>query len=330
MRGVGAILIVFLSAAAAVAQDDSSEPVRSNVGRGLQQFTDAQPLATFHLNLPITTPRILGEAESEISFLLDWGNSFATRTSQLYFVDAETLNLRIRHRRGVCEGFEFGWELPILMRGNGIMDGFIEGFHDAFGLTNGGRDNVSDDGYGITMGTSHGTRTLSQGVAFGDLSFWAKFGLTDEDAWAAAAVVAGLKVPTGGDDFGSGGVDLGASVNVSKNLCSVVTAYAGAGPMWFSDVENGALRFNRWNWQAYAGLEFHACDEVSVTAQTLLESPMLQQPANFDDTRYLWSVGLIIEPWLDGKTFEVGLVENIMNFESTADLAWHFGFTLPF
>lgn len=332
MRGVGVFLFT-LMASAASAQDESSAPENGEDeirARGLLQFYDAEPLAGFHLNLPITTPEVLDEGDGEISFLLDWGSTFGSKPSQMYLVDAETVNLRLRYRRGVCDGVEIGAELPFFMRGNGIMDGFIETFHDLFGLPDGGRDDVSRNGYSIGLVTPQGTRTISQGTSIGDLSLWTKIELLDDDDFVAAAVAAGFKVPTGADDFGSGGVDVGASLNISRNICSLVTLYAGAGPLWFSDVENGALRFHRWNWQAYAGLEFHACDEVSVTMQTLLESPMLEDPANFDDTRYYWSIGLLIEPWLDGKVFEFGLVENIVNFESSADFTWHFGFRLPF
>lgn len=115
-------------------------------------------------------------------------------------LDGETSRLRLAHRRGLGGGWEIGVELPLLDRGGGFLDGWIQDWHGWFGLPNGGRELAADDQYRFRYergsvalldeteaGSGIGDATLTVGKAVGEdtaLRLMAKLPTGDEDELA--------------------------------------------------------------------------------------------------------------------------------------------------
>lgn len=307
------------------------DPWGAHHGRGLLNFYDGNLFGNKHLNLPLHTPHVPPPDGWEVSMQLEWANTFSRQTTQAYFVDGEVLNFHPRFRYGLEEGIELGAEIPLYARGGGILDDVVDAFHDAFGLPGAGRDRFGKDKYRALLTVDGRTSTLDKGVGVGDLEAWGKIQLWDPaDAWAAAAVALTMKLPTGGTDYGSDGVDVAISLSFSKEIWDFIHAYAGFAPVFYTDTREQNLKYHTFNWVTFGGLEFEVHEQVSLLLQATVQSPLMDNPPNYDDTRYSVAFGVMWSPWEDGRTFEFGFVENVANYESTADVGFHLGYRHPF
>jgi hypothetical protein len=122
-------------------------------------------------------------------------------------LDGETTRLAWRYTQG-AGGWEWGFELPVVHVGGGFMDSFIEGWHDFFGLPNGGREFAPRDRYQYRY-ERDGAVVLDrseEGWALGDVRLSAGWAVSE------TMVLRGeLKLPTGDEDKLTGGV-LGGAV----------------------------------------------------------------------------------------------------------------------
>lgn len=323
LAGTGILLCALLQA------DD--DPWGPNHGRGLMNFYDANLFANKHLNLPLHTPHFLDEGGWETSLYLEWASTFSRQGTQAYFVDGESLFLHPRFRYGIDDGLELGGELGLFYRAGGILDSLVDGFHEAFGLPDASRNRFPKNDYTAMLTVDGAVATLDEGLGVGDLSLWTKVELWEpEEAWAAGAFALTVKAPIGGSDYGSDGVDLGANFTVSKSFDDCVHAYLGLGTVFYTDTAENNLEYHEINWTCYGGVEIDLHETLSLVFQATVASPLMDDPPNFDDTRYSLGFGFLWSPWVDGRTFELGIVENLVNYESTADFQFHFGYRHTF
>jgi hypothetical protein len=140
-----------------------------------------------------------GRSETRLTF--DVTNEYVARgacADECILLDGETSRLRLAHRRGLGGGWEFGIEVPLLDRGGGFLDGWIQDWHGWFGLPNGGREFSASGQYryyyerdGVVLldetrgGSGVGDVELTLGRAIGAgrvLRAMAKLPTGDEDA----------------------------------------------------------------------------------------------------------------------------------------------------
>ena len=117
-------------------------------------------------------------------------------------LDGETTKIGLLYRRGLSNDLELTVELPILIVGGGFMDKFIQDWHRAFGLPNGGRENAQNNQrqYQYTRNgvTQLNVRDKSSGI--GDVEVGAGWQLGN-----GLALRGLIKLPTGNQDHLTGG-----------------------------------------------------------------------------------------------------------------------------
>lgn len=125
----------------------------------------------------------LARGRGETRWTLDIANEYAVEGDcmvECITLDGETARLRFAHRRSLGGGWDAGLELSWLDRGGGFLDGWIQDWHDAFGLPNGGRELAAPDRYvfryergGVVLldetrgGSGPGDAVLTLGGRFG-------------------------------------------------------------------------------------------------------------------------------------------------------------------
>lgn len=175
--------------------------------------------------------RVLDSGQFATRFTVDWSNEYVAQANarESLTVDAETERVTFGFRRGVAEGVELAVDLPLLFTGGGALDGVIEGWHDAFGLPNGGRERVRQDRYRVEYVVDGQTRILDDSGAsgIGDIELSAGFRLRDDIAFRALA-----KLPTGRSSRLQGG-------NAGGALWFDFDPFHGAAN-WFGYVSAGA------------------------------------------------------------------------------------------
>ncbi len=193
--------------------------------------TDVHPLPTRNLNPyvqifgmpPMEGGRLTPEGESHYSLLFDLANNSIQGEAgpEALTLDGETYRAALIWRHGLTPKIEVGMELPYIAHSGGVLDNFIEGWHDLFGLTNGRRDdrpsNTLDYRYRWEGETLMGFTDPVSG--FGDLRLFASHALIRQEArWLKASV--SLKLPTGNEKqlLGSGDADFAIYLSGTDNL----------------------------------------------------------------------------------------------------------------
>jgi hypothetical protein len=180
---------------------------------GGNSATLARPFALPTLGDATPLPR----GRSETRWTFDVTNEYAvegTCPMECIVVDGETARVRFAWRHGLAAGWEAGLELSWLDRGGGFLDGWIQEWHEAFGLPNGGRELGPQDQYRIRYERA-GTVLLEEtrgGSGFGDAA--ATLGWRFSRRSTARAM---LKLPTGDDGALEGG-NAGAALWLERTL----------------------------------------------------------------------------------------------------------------
>jgi len=145
-------------------------------------------------------------------------------------VDGEFMRTSINVKHGIGYNLEMGVELPFLHYSSGVLDDFIEEFHDTFGLAQGRRNKNPDDIYAVNYSAgNHIFHSPSEDrLHLGDIPLYLKATLLDPDrdifGLAARCLV---EFPTGDASrgFGSGELDSGIGVLAQKNFSSSLVGY---------------------------------------------------------------------------------------------------------
>ena len=168
-------------------------------------------------------------------------------------LDGETTKVLLAYRKGLSDNFELTVDVPLLVVGGGFMDHFIQEWHKAFGLPNGGRDNAPNNRR-LYQYTHNGVTVLNESGnarGVGDVQIGTGWQLNN-----ALALRSMVKLPTGDKDkltggnlgaaawadwalpfaqgsafdgFASGGVSLNRRSDVLSDQQEIAVAFGGAG-----------------------------------------------------------------------------------------------------
>ncbi len=209
MKKLLVVLCVLLSAQSLLAAEVELRPL---------QVSNQAPLAVL-CGLPtLDRARLLTDGEYEAGFRWDLSNNYTLSSNgseQLVF-DGESSRIALRLDRGFAGGWEAGIEVPLIAHRKGSLDGFIEGWHDFFGLPQGGRDEAADDQLEYSYRKNSVTLFDQQQeeTGLGDIRLLLGKQLS-RSADSALAAHASLELPSGDDSklLGSGSIDLAVWVS---------------------------------------------------------------------------------------------------------------------
>lgn len=192
---------------------------------GMASGTALEPLHTQNLS-PFTAllglPRWDAAAATEAGWRLRLDLDLASHLAgsrvggETVILDGETVRTTLVVRRRVSPAWVVGLEVPYVRHSGGFLDSFIDRWHDAFGLPDGGRDLRAEDLLQFEY--------RSDGLVASQLSS-DQSGLGDVTVSVAREIGAGglelharLKIPTGEAErfTGSGGTDFSLSLLQSR------------------------------------------------------------------------------------------------------------------
>ena len=131
-------LLLLCGAEACLAGDMEITPFRTVNQRPLVQI----------FGLPAETSATITPA-GHLSFALtqDVASEYTVNStsSEQIVLDGESYRWTLAARYGIGERFEAGLEIPYILYGGGFLDGFIEDWHSAFGMPQGGRDTAPQE-----------------------------------------------------------------------------------------------------------------------------------------------------------------------------------------
>lgn len=354
-RRVGAVLaavVLTATAAAAQAQNGSDladigplrvrdqfllnmgflafEPASSEVlERGHSQMELIETVTNTFAHSSAFTPTLDARSERapvDLAFL-------RSAPGNIFYLDGEVYRTALAWRRGVGNDTQLGVSVQVLGFTGGELDGFIEGFHDVFGLGQHGRTGVPRGEYRVYV-RSDGRevyRDSSPGLGLGDVVLSSKTLLAPGPRpWQVALDVA-VKLPLGDPDelLSSGHTDVGVQLIASRYYQSAcVHGAIGVLRLGPHDLLGTPEQFLASGMLAYEqGLSQSLSAIVQLTvSQSPFRSLHLQ---DLSEVSYQTSLGA---KYRFGKNYVlfVALTENLVHFDNTADVGFHLGLSWNF
>lgn len=210
------------------------------------QTSNQSPLVRI-FGLPVIgSASVLPAGRFEGTLSLDASNNFAPgfATGESVMLDGETYRFALAARYGIAPGFEIGLSIPLLTNSGGFLDGFIEGFHDFFGFSQGDRKSYPKDRllYEYTRSGADTVLVDDGSTGIGDIRLSAAWKVYDDgrENPRRVALHGSVKFPTGNSHrlFGSGSTDFALWVVASDDFrlpLGHLTLYAAGGGLVMTD-----------------------------------------------------------------------------------------------
>ncbi|MFC1748123.1 DUF3187 family protein [Pseudomonadota bacterium] len=288
--------------------------------------------------LPATEPaELLAAGQRTTDVFLDITNNSMLNSvgNESIFLDGETYRLAVTLRLGKSGDIEYGVELPLIAHSKGFMDNFIEGWHDAFGLTNSERNKTPSNSlhyeYQRNGTTLLGFTQPNDGI--GDVRMYAAKQLKNNSEGALSAHVS-LKLPTGDSKHlhGSGAVDISASLaHLKQRWLSdwQLTTFLNGGLLlmgnsdYFDQVQRNAVGFGS------TGIVWDAGKWIDLKAQLDGHTSFYKSElAQLKNHTIQLTIGGSVH-FSSGGRLDIGVGENLLT-DTTPDFLMNFAYKQPF
>lgn len=273
----------------------------------------------FQLSLSeLLVPTKLYMAEGSISFnhSVNWSNTFNIHNGGSWIMDYEILRLENKVWYGVTDRLQVGMSLPINIVGGGSMDSLIEGFHETFGF--GDTRTVYERDVFV-----HGSTELDSEAFVGDLTLHIRYRLFDNPG-----ISCGLKLQSPSlmttewyshSQFGVG-LDVVLFWQIGDFFISNTFNVARTG-----ETEVFGLEVEQMQYSYVAAIDYKLMANVSVIFQLAATSGQVDY-LSYGTWTYEVTGGFRVRMF-ENYTVDFGMVENILTYDNTIDVAFYLGLT---
>lgn len=261
---------------------------------------------------------------------VSWGNIWnfeVINDSFRYRVDGEWTVVSLDVARKMGNHAAVSLSVPMVSRNGGFADSMIEGTHDILGLGSARRDlferNDAAVGFVNDEGQTNVIRNTSTGV--GDVVLRAVFDVGGNDK-REFRVDTGITIPTGDADELEGAGGPGAFVGLASSLRmgeSRWWLHAGARAGYADADDVLGIEVRKEFFDGLLGLEYLQSERASCLLQSSVSSPWTRDDLEgFCEPVVTLTLG---GRWRVRGLFQVeaGITENLIHYNSSADLAAH-------
>lgn len=301
----------------------------SNVGYGPLHLPSQSPFQSLRFGLVPRTPSTLGKGNLEIRETETWVNIFGSRGDK-YLLDYEMLRSGLSAAYGLSDTLQVDAEIVDYERFGGGMDSFIQGFHRAFGIDEGGRTSVPSNDFSFRIKDASGQTVDLDGSNEG--SFARKLQLTLQHnitcgTYNLPAVSYSLTIQTKlgstEDIQNENPAHAGFSISLAKRFGEVY-GYIGLGYSWFGNESFHTVELKDTQWSVLAVVEWRFSPHMSLLAQYLISEGVARNLGAFSDPSNEITLGWKYE-FSMAAVLEIGLIENIITFDNSPDFGVHAG-----
>jgi hypothetical protein len=300
-----------------------------NARFGPFQLRGASPFQLTRVSFTPLSAEWLAQGQFLLNTSVTWNNRWAYKHKR-FFIDGEFLHFSIAGTYGVTDWLQLRLEIPFGVRGGGCLDGFIMGFHDAFGYAQAGRDLFPVNRFRLILWRKDGTLFMlgpeDAGAGMEDLVLTAKFRLFTGSRWLPLAYAAlQMKIPTGSEAqlWGSGCLAGAVSVHMAERFWSLYlyldlqyTRYASDDLVGISMEQNQA--------SALFATEWSIIDRISLLLQLQWHTGSTVDFYEFSKPTY--EVGFGLKALIARETIlSFSIVENIFFYDNSPDIAFYLG-----
>jgi thiol-disulfide isomerase/thioredoxin len=317
----------------------------SHVGYGPLNVRSQSPFQSLRLGIVPRTPSTLGRGQHQVRLGGTWSNTWTNDAATFdpangdlgnYLLDFETLDASLAYSYGLSDTFQIEVEYEQRSRFGGAMDGFIEGFHDLFGLGQAGRDEFPRNQTNFFIDPQNGSPPVSllgsdaSGTFARDLLLTFQHNVTcGTTKWPALswAVTGRYSLGNPGDLEGDS-FDLALSVAAARRFGKFYV-YLTLGYAWYGSDAVYGLELETTQATVLAAAEWRFKPRMSLVFQYLGTQGVAKDLGVFSDPSNEIVLGWKWEVRQAG-VLEIGLIENILEFGNSPDFGVHAAWTQRF
>jgi hypothetical protein len=280
--------------------------------------------------LPGPLPARLPTADAtRIAGVVNWSNFAVTGTEgdAGFTLDGEVVDTRVHVDHAFGGRFAVHAELAYRSLSGGSLDGFIENWHDVFGLGGGSRNRLPEDE--LLLEYHPGPASLlyvDQDVSgIADIPLSIGYALLQSPT-SAVATWFSLKAPTGKaeDLTGSGAADIALSISGQHQLAEHWQVFGQANLAWLGDGDFLPELQESFAWSALAGVTWNAWRALDLTVQLETNSAVLDTAfSELDGAATVLTFGGSYRT-SGGWQFDLGLSEDI-DVDASPDVVINLG-----
>ncbi|MCW8935194.1 MAG: DUF3187 family protein [Gammaproteobacteria bacterium] len=268
----------------------------------------------------------LPEGETEFQFNIAAVSVFL-QSPDIYLVDFNFTDTRL----AVNHGFKYGWSAELSFNDRRIrnlnLDKVVETFHDVFGIEQNGRDTnlnqtrIEVPEYSASFGNElNGAFSQTIGLSI------QKVLIDKSEQWPAVAIVFNTSLETLSDGMiEKGAFDYGMQLTIAQKKSSGYMFGNVSFTRFGSDEALGLIPLAKKQFSGMLGYEFTVDRDEAFIVQYLFSDGVLVDLGALDEVSHEIHLGY---KWrTENNIIEVGLVENIVNFDNGPDVAFTFGIT---
>ncbi len=255
------------------------------------------------------------EMENSMSYSLSHSSTYTVQESGRWTInlDMEITELNFRYRRIIRDTVEFNLDIPVLIPGSGIMDGFLEDYHDSFGFPDYGRSERPHDDFLYEVKQDGATVINGKNsVQLGDLRIALKKPLiTTESLHLSIRGDLELPMSSAKKGYSNGNVDAGVALLLDKEITENMMAYLNIGAVFPGDVR-GERTLDLDNFM-YGGIAIEArfWERFRVIVQIQGQSSIYPETDLLAVDREAWLLAVGGRYKLDSGSLEMSLTEDI-------------------
>lgn len=303
---------------------------------GPLRVRNQHPVQLTTLRMGPRAARASAPGSGEAGLVVDWTNIWLLDGSGEDTVrfDGEWLRAQPRLQVGVLPGLDVEVSVPLLHASGGVLDGFVEGWHELFGFADDERSENSRDDFRVqaSRGPGAGGAVVYQledhGVHVGDVPVivsWFPGDPGGERAWGFG-LRGGIELATGDEDdgVGNGGIDTGLGF-VAEYTRDCGGVYVWGEQVWVHTPDRAKDAGVDYADAPAAGVAFQL--GVSPAASLLLQADWersalrrLDQSNASRDQVMLWLGGRF--QLADRVTFDLAIGEDLVR-QVSADVTFH-------
>lgn len=330
-------LLIFLFSALCTADDYPLGPMQLPAIGMMESFRAVEPFL-------LTPPKSTGTLD--ITTTLRWLNIWALHQEKnrlvqeihamqpnpfsygSFLLDLEVLDLAIHLCFHIREHMVFDMNFPIRQLSGGILDGFIEGFHTAFGINQHDRDNwprnrsqflfFRRNGYFERYDESNLPELLFGNISCG---IYHRFATCNPDFSYRLS----CSLPSYPEDtlFQAEGMNFSLQL-MTAYRSGWMNLYAGIGNTRYISQGNREISFKPSRFSLFGELQFPIRTQTSVCLHGVWGGPLASYP-QLDEPDVEFTLG-IVHRFRHG-IFEFGLIENMFYYDNSPDFGIHTGWT---
>ena len=312
----------------------------SHVGYGPLRLYSQSPFQALRLGIRPRTPSTLGAGQHQANVTSTWVNLWLVDGTPehpgRFYVDGEMLQIVAALSYGITDSLEVEGEIQERSRFGGAMDGFIQGFHDLFGIDQEGRLAVPQGEFHVLLDPGDGRPAVAlgagdRGLFSGGAQVSLQHNLTCGRRFLPAlswSATARYEIQSSGDLSGGGRMDFGASAAFARRFRKFYV-YGTLGLAWFGREEFHGIELKDRQFTALLAGEWRFRRRQSVLVQALVTGGLIDGFGPFSERSNEITLGYKRE-FRENIVLELGLIENAITYDNSPDFGLHAGLSRRF